>query len=413
MKQIKSVYFLMVILTTLLAMWILPSLVQKMTDSSKNYPFVYYSSILKELCVIDFYESQDNFYDIKGNEYPRASYDSLLPLLNFRQLMMNGTLPDTLEGQEVDPKVIRMKQLIFRFSPKKINAPQYPMGVLLEAMPKRLNLTLPGDYFRMSDEMTFIDAETNEVNVSKSSLFNKELVKKGFSFPVKHFWGNPTVRKPYEEGYFCLDNEGQLFHVKMVNGRPFVKNTGLGDQLDIKWFAMHEVPDKRYYGYLFGTNGEVGIVESTEEGNYYFRKMDIPPFDIEKEELSLMGNMLYWTVKIVSDKGADFYALHTNTLQQVSHYHMDPQQTLWNRFSEWLFLTTVSPEVEDSAYVSLYFTDISLKALLLNVVIVILFFIGRMNFVSKRRRGWAACYLLVTGLVGLLTLFILPPFEEK
>ena len=106
----------MVVLTTLLSMWMLPSLIQKMTDSSKKYPFIYYSSILKELCIIDFAETHELFFDIKGNTYPREDYDSLLPLLNFRQLMMNGTLPDTLEGQVVEPKTIRMKQLVFRYT---------------------------------------------------------------------------------------------------------------------------------------------------------------------------------------------------------------------------------------------------------------------------------------------------------
>ncbi len=412
MKQIKSVYFLMVILTTLLAMWILPSLVQKMTDSSKNYPFVYYSSILKELCVIDFYESQDNFYDIKGNEYPRASYDSLLPLLNFRQLMMNGTLPDTLEGQEVDPKVIRMKQLIFRFSPKKINAPQYPMGVLLEAMPKRMNLYLPGDYFRMDSEITFIDAETNQINEGKSARFTEELKRKGFTFPVKHYWGNPTTRKPYEEGYFCLDSNGELFHLKMVNGRPFVKNTGISKELNIKWFSMQEVSDKRFYGFLFGEKGEVGILESTDEGGYRFVKMDIRPFDLEKDELTVLGNMLYWSVKVIDDKGAYSYGLDMKTLKSLSSYHQEKAVTLWDTLSEWLFFCKVSPDSSDNAYVSLYWEGVSWKALALNGILALLFF-GLYRKMPLHGKLSIAFYLLLVGLPGLLALVVLPPFEHN
>ena len=225
----------MVVLTTLLSMWILPSLVKKMTDGAKNYPLVYYSSTVKELCIIDFVHSKDHFTDIRGNRYTRAEYDSILPMLNFRQLMMDGKLPDTIEGQTVDPKTIRMKQVVFRSRPAEINMPSQKMGVLLEAMPKRLNLTLPGDYFRMDDDITFIDAETNQVDQIKSDRFTKEMKRKGFTFPVKNFWGNPTTRKPYEEGYFCLDSKGELFQIKMVNGRPFVKKTEVGNEIVRLW----------------------------------------------------------------------------------------------------------------------------------------------------------------------------------
>ena len=78
-----------------------------MTDDSHSYPLMYYSARLKELCVIDFREHKNSFYDIHGNEYPRAQYDSLLPLLNYRQLAMEGQLPDSLEGQAIDVKILR------------------------------------------------------------------------------------------------------------------------------------------------------------------------------------------------------------------------------------------------------------------------------------------------------------------
>ena len=221
MKYKSLIFSIILVSVTLLASWTVPALVPKMTDDSHSYPLMYYSARLKELCVIDFREHKNSFYDIHGNEYPRAQYDSLLPLLNYRQLAMEGQLPDSLEGQAIDVKILRSKQVMFRFRPVDVLSPQPAMGVLLEAMPKRGNITLPGDYFRMDRELTFVDAQSNSVNRQKSEIFTKELIKKGFHFPVKAYWGNPTVRKPYEEGYFCLDSKGALFHLKMVNGRAF------------------------------------------------------------------------------------------------------------------------------------------------------------------------------------------------
>ena len=401
----------MAVLVTLLSMWILPSLVKKMTDGARNYPLVYYSSTVDELCIIDFVHDKDSFSDIRGNRYSRSEYDSIIPMLNFRQLMMDGRLPDTIEGQAIDPKMIRMKQVVFRYYPSLLNAPQTQMGVLLEAMPKRLNLTLPGDYFSLDDEMTFIDAVSNEVDVQKSVRFTEALKKKGFTFPAKHYWGNPTTRKAYEEGYFCLDSKGELFHVKMVNGRPFVKNTGISKDINVSWFSMTEVPDKRFYGFVFGTKGELGIIES-DGGSYRFVKMQIPPFDITKDDLTVMGNLLYWTVRVTNEEGMNCYALHSDNLQKVSQYHMDRRTTLWDELSPWLFVTTLSLESENSSFVSLYFTNISYKAFVLNIIIALLFMM-LWKKESMRRRQLMALYLIPTGVIGLLTLLFLPRYEEN
>ena len=404
----------MAVLVTLLSMWVLPSLVKKMTDGARRYPLVYYSSILKELCIIDFVNDKDSFADIRGNRYPRAEYDSLMPMLNFRQLMMNGTLPDTLEGYPIDPKLLRMKQVVFRQYPSGYNTPERPMGVLLEAMPKRMNIVLPGDYFRMDDAITFIDAKTNQIDEAKSARFTEALKRKGFTFPVQHYWGNPTTRKPYEEGYFCLDSKGELFHLKMVNGRPFVKNTGIGSKLQVKWFSMMEVPDKRFYGFLFGENGETGILESTDEGaGYQFVKMDIAPFDIENDDLTIMGNLLYWTVRVENAQGSTWYALHSDNLEAVSHYHMDAITTLWDDIAPWLFVTSITPQTDKNTYVSVYFGDFSTRAFMLNAVIALLFFFLTRKRYSSRHRSIAAFYLLITGLIGVLTLMFIPPYEKK
>ena len=92
---------------------------------------------------------------------------------------MDGTLPDSLEGYALDVKLLRSKQVMYRYKPTDVYAPQPKMGVLMEAMPKKGSLALPGDYFRWGEEgMLFVDAETNAVNQEKSKLFTDELLKK-------------------------------------------------------------------------------------------------------------------------------------------------------------------------------------------------------------------------------------------
>ena len=398
----------MVALTTLLSWWSVPALVQKMTDTATFYPLAYYSSTLKELCLIDFRTHPKHFYDVRGNEYSRTQYDSLIPMLNFRQLLMNGTLPDTIEGHAVDGKILRMNQIRYTFDPVEMQTPQIPVGVLMEAMPKRGGLSLPGDFFRFGSALQFIQAETNEVDVRKSRRFTQELLDKGFTFPVKHYWGNPTTLKSYEEGYFCLDSKNELYHLKMVNGRPFVKNTGLGKQMDIRWFSMFEVSNKRFYGFLFGGQGEVGIVESTDNGGYRFVKLDIRPFDITKDHFSLIGDLLYWSVTVTNDKGMDAYGLDTETLTTQSTYHQEAPHTLWDKLAEWLFLFRLNPQSTDNAYISCYLDGFSAKALLLNVILALGFFLTHFHRHNIRRRTVLSVYLLLAGLPGIVVMLLLP-----
>lgn len=409
MRFKNIIYVAILVLTTVITSWSIPALVKKIVYESNGYPLMYYSSRLKELCIIDFREMNDAFRDVKGNVYPRSQYDSLLPLMNYRQLAMNGNLPDSLEGYAMDVKVLRSKQVVYRFRPSDVYSPQPKMGVLLEAMPKRGSLSLPGDYFRMNDnEMVFVNAETNSVNDAKSKMFTGELLKKGFEFPAKAFWGNPTVRKAYEEGYFCLDSNGELFHVKMVNGRPFVKNTGVSKQVDVKWFVMREVSDKRFYGYLFGQNGELGIVESNEDGGYRFVRMDVRPVDIAKDDITIMGNLLYWTVRIYNSESMDCYGLKTSTLESLTTYHQEKETGTWDKVADIVFPVILSPSSPDNGYIGCYVLHFSALAWILSVILALLVFVFMRKRLALQKNLLVSAVVALTGITGVIAFVLLP-----
>lgn len=216
------------------------------------------------------------------------------------------------------------------------------------------------------------------------------------------------MRKPYEEGYFCLDSKGALFHLKMVNGRPFVKDTGIGSQLGIKWFVMSETSDKRFYGYLFGEKGEMGLLESTDEGGYRFLPFDIRPVDITKDEISILGNLLYWTVRVSDAEGMDCYGLDAVTLQSLSFYHQDRKRVLWDELSEWLFPFRLSPSSETSSFVNLYADNLSSKGLAVSFFLALLTFFLCRNKVSLYRRILMALCVCAAGLSGIVALWFLP-----
>lgn len=411
MKHKNYIYVLAWAFTILIAWWIIPSLVKKMTDAPNGYPLMYYSARIKDLCIIDFRNVKDSFQDAHGNVYPRSQYDSLLPILNARQLMMEGTMPDSIDGHAMDMKEMRVKQVMFRYRPTDMQTTQPPMGVLLEAMPKRGKLSLPGDYFRLTDRIVFVDAETNAVNEEKTIRFNEELIKKGFVFPAKGFWGNPSTRKAYEEGYFCLDSKNCLFHMKMVNGRPFIKNTHVSDSLQVRWFVMNEAADKRHYGFVFDTRGEAGIIEE-HEGGYNFRRMDIRPVDLEKDQISVLGNLLYWTVTLTNDDGMDSYGLDREALNRLASYHQERKRVLWDEVSEWIFPCYLSFSDTNNDFVGFYWEKGAWKAFVLQFILAVGVCLVN-TFVYHRHRSWVeALCVFVCGIPAIIAWILLPDWRK-
>jgi len=410
MKYKKIIYLSILIFVTLIGMCGIPSLVKKATYSPDDYPFIYYSSLLKELCYVDFHNKETPMRDGAGNLYTTAEFDSLMPLFNFRQLMVDGRLPDSISGHEITPQILMAKSVMYRFSPAKLQTPELGLYLMYESMPKRVGLDLPEDVFRMTDKIEFIDDATNSVNQAKSQMFQEALEKVGYAFPAQWVSGNMNPRKRYDEGYFSLDNNNKLFHLKMVNGRPYVRDTHVGDSVDIEGFTMFEATDKRFYGFLFDKTGNIYIVEG-DEGKYKPLKLDIPSIDLKKDDVMMMGNLLYWTVSVTSDKGKDTYALETESLKSLQEVHLDRTPGKWDKVSEWIFPAYLTFEHNNTDYVYPRFTFTGYKAFALNFVLALLVALFVPN--PNKKRIFSFVYILLTGIAGLIALLLLPNFSIK
>ena len=406
----KSIYILLLILTTLAGMCILPALTKKITYTPNDYPFVYYSEILKDLCFVDYKNKQTPLTDGEGKTYTTAEFDSVMPLLNFRQRMVDGTLPDSIDGQEITPPIVMSRSVVYKFTPAKFNTPDLGLYILFESMPKRVGLELPNDVFRMTDKIEFVDNLSNTLDTKKSELFQKELDKKGFQFPAQWVSGNMNPRKKYDEGYFVLDNNAQLFHLKMVNDRPYVSNTTIGDSIDIENFSMYESGDKRFYGFLYSKQGDIYII-GYDEGKYNMQKLDITPIDLENDEILIMGNLLYWTVTVTKADKQEIYALDTKTLTRVQNVEIPRTIGKWDTVSKWMYpaYITVSHPNTDYIYPKVTFTGY--YAFIINLILGAVFAIVLPN--PRKKRILQFIYIAITGIPGLIALLLLPNFSTK
>lgn len=400
----KYIYNTILFFVTGIGLWLFSSFVKMATYSPARYPFVYYSSIMGDWGIVDYKDREMPLSDLQGNKYTVAQFDSLMPLLNYRQLMADGRMPDSIRGVAVNPRLLHASSVVFRYAPKERKTPNHGLYILFESMPKRVGLDMPDDVFRLKDKIEFIDVQTNKVNKEKSLIFEKAFEKAGYTFPARWTNGNPNPRKAYDEGYFSLDAKGRLYHIKMVNGRPYVRDTRLSEGMEILWFSMYEAPNKRFYGFLFDKQGNLYIVES-HEGKYVPVKIDMEPIDMECDHVTVMGNLLYWNVFTMTPQGRKYYALETSTLKKVSEYAIERQPNKWDHLSKWLFPYYLTFQEPDSSYIypRIHFTGF--QGVGINLLLAVL--VGIL-FSGKRKRKIAdMLFVALTGIVGFTALFLM------
>ena len=369
--KFKNTYSVIILLiTTLVLAWAVPVLVKKATMSGQNYPFVYYSSLLQDFAIKKTVNRQVDYYDRKGNTYTREEYDSITPLLSYRQLTLAGTMPDSILGVEMDPRMLRVKSVMWRYTP--------------------------------SDKIEFIDKESNLVDEKKSQAFQSKMEEKGFAFPARGVWGNPVARKPYDEGYFVLDNSGELFHVKQVNGRPYVGNTKAGKSVDIAYFSIYEIADKSIYGFVISKSGEIYTLST--EGGYELTKLDIAPIDIHKHSVMMLGNMFYWMVNVTGPEGCTYNVLgvYKKLKRHDEPYLVGADTDKWDSVAKYLLPVYISFDNKNTEYVKpeieVNFGYAFLISLILALVFV--FTIGKQR--SKTKKIINGIFILIFGIPAFI-----------
>lgn len=406
MKYKNTYRITILIISTLVLSWAIPAFVKKATASKQNYPFVYYSSLLQDFAIKRTEKKQVEYFDRKGNYYTREEYDSITPLLSYRQLTLAGNMPDSILGVEMEPRMLRVKTAMWRYSPKEIQKPTINLHLMYEAMSGRTSLESPDEIFRLKDKIEFVDKTTNEVNQAKSVLFQKKMEEKGFSFPAQHVWGNPQARKPYDEGYFVLDSKGELFHIKQVNGKPYVGNTKAGEKINIAYFSIYEIADKTIYGFILSQEGQIYTLNAT--GGYELTKLDIPPIDIHQHSVMMLGNLFYWMVNVTTPQGCTYHVLELyNELKKHDEpYYVEAKTDQWDKLSKVLFPIYLSTNQKDSEYIKPTFTCNWGYAFALSLALALVYFItfGRKRNTSNKIAG--VLLIILFGIPAFITTLI-------
>jgi len=324
MKRFSQLF--LYITVALLLYWQLPWCYMFFTAKSSSVPFTLYSGVLGDFVQMGVEEGKEIVrWDLSGNVYTQEQVDSLLPFFYVRQLMADERFPDTIKGVPVTPRYVQMTNFTFRSSPKEINAPIVPLYPLLESKSKRLDLEMPDDVFRMTDSsIEFVRMASNTIDEEKSRCYTEALKKKGFVFPVYRIAGNSTTRKKYDEGYLLLDNERKLFHLKQVVGRPYVRAVSLPESVKPEYLFITEFRSRQTLGLLTDTNHRLYVLDT----RYGVTRTGVPAYDPEKEAMTILGNMMDWTVSVKGEDYVAYYALEADTYSLLKSVDFPVKRTL-------------------------------------------------------------------------------------
>ncbi len=380
----------------------LPMLYWMSFEKPIKKPFVLYSCVDDDFFILRT-GTPTTFEDNKGNKYTRDQYEQKLPMWNFQQLMVSGKMPDTIKGKAIDMHEIGRNRSFVRIKPEDLNCPKTKLLPLFESQSGRASLELPNDYFRITHRIEFIDAETNKIQEAKSQLFTTALENYGFTFPAVKIEGMPTTRKSCDEGYLVVDAADQLFHLKMIKGKPYVKNIKLPEGLNFKHITCVDFKDRKYYAYLISVSNEIYILT---QDDYKLIKFPVSGYNAENCELKIYGDLFNYNVTIDAEGHSDVIILDKE-YKKVDGYHES-----WPLLSErqegkifgYLFPLELSMEDPNSKYIDFYWKGsggmgwIILNLFLLAIHAVIL----RRRGAKLQKHAVDLALVAITGIYGFL-----------
>uniref|UniRef100_UPI00321682C9 DUF4857 domain-containing protein n=1 Tax=uncultured Draconibacterium sp. TaxID=1573823 RepID=UPI00321682C9 len=371
-------------------------------------PFIQYSCIDNDFMLL---RSVDGVVrtNTKGDTLTREEYENKLPLMYVRQLLMNNTMPDSINGVEMDMHQISMHRSTFRVRPREIDAPQPTLFPLFESQSGRANLEMPKDFFRITWRMEFIDAESNKVDEEKSRMFSAVLYNRGFQFPAKSISGIPTTRKSCDEGYLVLDSQDQLFHIKLVKGKPFVEQVENPDGLKFRSINCVDFKDKFYYAYLFSTDNHVYVLTQYD---YQLVKLDVENINPEENEIRIYGDLFNYNV-ISTGEGSITSQVLNKDYKKVDEYIESwpiRDERKEGKIAQFLFPAQLKMTDGNSNFVRFFFeANKSFHWVILSLILLAVQFI----IIRKRKESFKNQFvdfgiIALTGIFGFIAVNFFP-----
>lgn len=344
MKRIS--YIVILVLSVVALSWLMPWLYNLAFSTPARDPFVGWSPVIDRF-VVSIIDENDNLdiFDIDpatgaaGRRWSREQRDSLMPEIYANQLSSKGLMPDSIKGIEMTPRNIRMNRWTFSSFPRNFNRDVPAVYPLMESMPARFDLEEPKVVLTMYGGVEITDIATNTIDSVKTQRFARMFAEKGFQFPARAAHANITTRKAYDNGYLIIDDDHNLYHLKMQVNRPSMAKIELPDGMIPTQVFVVENADKMLYGFVATENGDFYALT---RDNYELIRLPGIKFNPYTDRLTILKGLFSWVIKKENEEGLQWVALNADNLSFLDEYRYIPHPTTSETVAGYLFPLTTS-----------------------------------------------------------------------
>ncbi|MDE6654494.1 MAG: DUF4857 domain-containing protein [Muribaculaceae bacterium] len=397
----KKTYTILLYAMCVLALaWSLPWLYDLVLPEAVSDPYVAFSPVSQRMIVTQRDGDRQNIFSLDSAGNPESAMltkeqrDSLLPQTFYTQLMARQAMPDSLGGEEMSVANLRQGQWVFTSSPRDVNKVFPRLYPIMESMPVRFELEDPKEVFRLDGKVEFIDMATNIPNQTRSQRFTDAFRENGFKYPVRSHSANITSRKGYDEGYLLADAAGDVFHVKMQAGRPYMAKVVLPDSVEAEHVFILENPDHRLIGLMTDTRHHLYAIE---RDGYKAVRLSVGDVNPATDRIVIVKDLFNWVVKVSNSDGARWTALDSRDYTPRARYLTEYPESMTQKVAGWIFPFVFSVTSLDDCHVQPRITDLSWHALALNAVFALVVVV-----MMRRRKGTSiAIYCAAALLFGI------------
>lgn len=410
MKTLSRI--ILIAISTIVLSWALPWLYGYIFPSATSDPFVSFSPVNNRFIVSTSDGGGLEIVDIDPStgkadkSYDKNQRDSLLPQVYFTQLLARESLPDSIDGKEVNVPTLKHSQWVFTSIPHDINAVAPRVYFMMESMPERVDLEDPKEIFREKNGgVEFIAMENNQINIDRSTRFSKAFSDNGFVFPISFANADITARKAYDEGYMLVDAEGKLFHLKQQAGRPSMTRIGLPEGMKARHAFILENPDRRHVALFTASDSNMYIIDRQDNRPYLVAKN----VDASRDRITVMASLFNIIIKVSDNNQTRWIAISPDRDYDVlGVYTIPAEKTTAMKVAEYLFPMQLTFTSTSSKFARPVITSLSGKAMILNIVLgVILVLVLYRGGRSRREIAISTILTFALGIYIFIPLLIL------
>jgi len=402
-----SRYTLILVAVLVMSVYI-PDLYWLFFDVKTNLPYVSYSPVDSVFIMYRHGKNEIVFSDVKGNAYDRDAYEEKLPFFYYMQLISDGRMPESIHGIKLDANEIKRNRNMHRIKPHQLDQPLVPLYPLLESESGRVRLEFPEEFFRIQNKrMEFINSVTKKIDEELTESFTQALSDKGFEFPSKAVFTNPTTRKAFDEGCFVIDGKDDLYHIKKAKGQPVVNKTGFPKDIPIRAVIVSENVLREYYGVVVSEDDRIFFLTYDN-----YSPVELPTrgcYDSRHSNIIISTDLFFRQVTIQNDDGIDVFVTDREyNLLDEYHESWDTRDDYFQgKVAKVIFPFTLTLNDGSTTYIGLFSSWNFPLALIGNVIALALFLL----FLKKDDRTYKSAIpelilVAVTGFYGLIACLV-------